>query len=62
MGNEIYNVQQTIQIISSISFYHTTRSFQFINTCETHDKTKVLIPQFFKVIYLYVQQKFVANQ
>jgi len=62
MGNEICNVQQTIQIISSISFYHRTRSFQFINTCETHDKTKVLIPQFLKVIYLYVQQKFVANQ
>jgi hypothetical protein len=54
MGNEICNVEQTI--ISSISFYHTTRSFQFINTCETHNKTKVLIPQFFKVIYLYVQQ------
>jgi hypothetical protein len=44
MGNEICNVQQTIQIILSISFYHTTRSFPFINTYETHNKTKVLIP------------------
>jgi hypothetical protein len=48
MGNENCNVQQTIQIILSISFYHTTRSFQFMNIFETHDKTKVLIPQFLK--------------
>lgn len=62
MENDNCNVQQTIQIMLSISFYHTTRSFQFINTCETHDKTKVLIPQFKKVIYLDFQQKIVANQ
>jgi hypothetical protein len=46
MGNEICNFQQTMQIILSTSFDHTTRSFQFTNTCETHDKKKAIIPQF----------------
>jgi hypothetical protein len=55
MGDAICNFQQTMQIIWSISLDHTTRSFQFTNTCETHDKKKAIIPQFLKVIYLYVQ-------
>jgi hypothetical protein len=37
-------VQQAIHISLSIPLYHSTRSFQFINTHEQHDRAFVLLP------------------
>jgi hypothetical protein len=39
------SIQQAIYILLSIPFYHSTRSFQYISTCEEHHKTFVLLPQ-----------------
>lgn len=40
------SIQQAIYIyILSIPFYRSTISFQYINTCEEHHKTFVLLPQ-----------------
>jgi hypothetical protein len=38
-------VQQDIHISLSISLYHSTRSFQYINTCEKHDRAFILLLQ-----------------
>jgi hypothetical protein len=49
VGNAFLNVsqmsiQQVIHIILSIPLYHLTKSFQFINTCDKHERTFVLLP------------------
>jgi hypothetical protein len=31
------SIQQTMHISLSISFYYSTRTFQFINTCNEHN-------------------------
>jgi hypothetical protein len=38
-------IQQVVHITLSIPLYHSTRSFQFINTCQQQDKTFVLLPK-----------------
>jgi hypothetical protein len=38
-------IQQAIHILLSIQFYHSTKSFQFINTCEKSKKPFMLLPQ-----------------
>jgi hypothetical protein len=38
------SIQQVIHLSLSIPLYHSTRSFQFINTYEENDKKK-LLPQ-----------------
>jgi len=50
LGNTFLNaqqmsIQQAMHISLSIPFYHSTRSFQFINTCNEHERTFVLLPQ-----------------
>jgi hypothetical protein len=50
LGNTFINaqkmsIQQVVHITLSITFYFTTRSFQFINTCNEHERTFVLLPQ-----------------
>ncbi len=50
LGNVFLNaqqmsIQQVVRITLSIPLYHSTRSFQFINTCQQQDKTFVLLPQ-----------------
>ncbi len=50
LGNAFLNaqqmsIQQDIHIFLFIPLYHSTRSFQFINTCEQQDKAFVLLPQ-----------------
>jgi hypothetical protein len=37
-------IQQTIHIVLSIPFYHSTKSFQFINTCDEYERTFILLP------------------
>jgi hypothetical protein len=32
------SIQQVIHLSLSIALYHSTRSFQFINTCEENDR------------------------
>ncbi len=39
------SIQQVVYLTLSIPLYHSTRSFQFINTCQQQDKTFVLLPQ-----------------
>jgi hypothetical protein len=39
------SIQQAMHISLSIPFYHSTRSFQFINTCNEHERTFMLLPQ-----------------
>jgi hypothetical protein len=39
------STQQVVHITISIPLYHSTRSFQFINTCQQQDRTFVLLPQ-----------------
>jgi hypothetical protein len=39
------SIQQAIHLFLSISLYHSTRSFQFIYTCEKNDRAFVLLPQ-----------------
>ncbi len=39
------SIQQVVHISLSIPFYHSTRSFQFINTCNKHERPFVLLPQ-----------------
>jgi hypothetical protein len=38
-------IQQAIHIVLFIPFYHSTRSFQFINTCDEYERTSVLLPK-----------------
>jgi hypothetical protein len=39
------SIQQAMHISLSIPFYHSTRSSQFINTCNEHERVFVLLPQ-----------------
>ncbi len=39
------SIQQAIHLYLSISLYHSTRSFQFLYTCEKNDRALVLLPQ-----------------
>jgi hypothetical protein len=39
------STQQVVHITISIPLYHSTRSFQFIDTCQQQDRTFVLLPQ-----------------
>jgi hypothetical protein len=39
------SIQQVVHISLFISLYHSTRSFQFINTCEQQDRAFILLPQ-----------------
>jgi hypothetical protein len=39
------SIQQVLHICLSIPKYHSTRSFQFINTCEENNITFFLLPQ-----------------
>jgi hypothetical protein len=39
------SIQQAMHISLSIPFCHSTRSFQFINTYNEHERTFVLLPQ-----------------
>jgi hypothetical protein len=50
LGNAFLNAQQMstqqiVHIILSMPLYHSTRSFQFINTCQQQDITFVLLSQ-----------------
>jgi hypothetical protein len=50
LGNAFLNaqqmsIQQVVHITLSIPLYRSTRSFQFINTCQQQDKAFVLLPQ-----------------
>jgi hypothetical protein len=50
LGNAFLNAQQmliqrAVHICLSIPLYHSTRSFQFINTCQENDRAFVLLPQ-----------------
>jgi hypothetical protein len=50
LGNVFLNaqqmsIQQVVHITLSIPLYHSTSSFQFLNTCQQQDKTFVLLPQ-----------------
>jgi hypothetical protein len=53
--------QQTIHVTLSISFYHSTRSFQFINTCKEHDRTFVLLPQKYCKFNFQLQLIFIVS-
>jgi hypothetical protein len=53
--------QQVVHIKLSIPLYHSTRSFQFINTCQQQDRTFVLLPQKKYKAYLQIPQKSIAN-
>jgi hypothetical protein len=55
------SIQQTVHISLSIQFYHSTRSFQFINTCNEHEKPFVLLPQKNYTIYPLHQKTFIVN-
>jgi hypothetical protein len=37
-------VQQVLHMYLLIPLCHSTRSFQFMNTCEEHDRVFVLLP------------------
>jgi len=39
------SIRQVVHIFLSIPFYHSTISFQFINTCEENNREFVLLPQ-----------------
>jgi hypothetical protein len=39
------SIQQVVYLTLSILLYHSTRSFQFINTCQQQDITFVLLSQ-----------------
>jgi hypothetical protein len=39
------SIQQVMHISLLIPFYHSTRSFQFINICNEHERVFVLLPQ-----------------
>jgi mRNA degradation ribonuclease J1/J2 len=39
------SMQQVVHIIVSMPLYHSTRLFQFINTCQQQDRAFVLLPQ-----------------
>jgi hypothetical protein len=45
------SIQQVVHISLSIPFYHSTRSLQFINTCNEHERIFVLLPQENYTIY-----------
>jgi hypothetical protein len=55
------SIQQEVHIYLSIPLYHSTRSFQFINTCEKNDRTFVLLPQQILKNYLQIQHTSIAN-
>jgi hypothetical protein len=70
LGNAFLNAQQmfvqqgvhiTLSIPLSIPFYHSTRSFQFINICQQQDRTLVLLPQKKYKAYLQILQKSIIN-
>ncbi len=44
LSGQKMSFQQTIHICLSIQLYHSTRSFQFINTCEENNRAFVLLP------------------
>jgi len=65
-GNEFLNaqqmfIQQVVHITLSIPLYHSTRSFQFINTCQQQDKTFVLLSQKNYKAYFQILQNPIAN-
>ncbi len=53
------SIQQVVHISLSIPFYYTTRSFQFINTC--NERIFVLLPQKNYTIYPLHQQTYIVN-
>jgi hypothetical protein len=38
-------LQPLIHIVLSIPFYHSTISFQFINTCDKYERIVILLPK-----------------
>jgi hypothetical protein len=45
----------------SIYFYHSTKSFQFLNSCEENDRAFVLSSQKMQNNYHQLQQMYIAN-
>jgi hypothetical protein len=55
-------IQQVVHITLSIPLYHTTRSFQFIHTCQQQNKTFVLLsPKKYKAYFQILQKSIVNN-
>jgi hypothetical protein len=45
LNGQQMSIQQVVHITLSIPLYHSTMSFEFINTCRQQDKTFALLPQ-----------------